>query len=40
MSKVPKPLMPGVSITAPPAGQTLSGSAYISEKVVVCMPVR
>ena len=34
MSKVPKPLMPGVSMSAPPWGRK-----NICEKVVVCMPV-
>jgi len=34
MSISPKPLMPGVSITAPP-----SASGYIVEKVVVCRPL-
>ena len=33
MSISPKPLIPGVSITAPPIG-----SGYICEKVVVCLP--
>ena len=34
MSKVPKPLMPGVSMS-----QLWSARGIISEKVVVCVPV-